>query len=162
MHWVVHGSWVPSQVDYNLPEISTGIHWFWQQGTPPCWIHRAPFGSMERFISILIEHTAGKFHCGSHQTNIWFFLSPKGSTLRQRHPNRTGSLRYQGTGWWKKWIDRQKIRDTELKRIPYMLIIGDKEVEQNTISVRRQGQGDLGSMTLDAFVKVVEAEIAAG
>ena len=49
-----------------------------------------------------------------------------------------------------------------MKRIPYMLIIGDKEVEQNTISVRRQGQGDLGSMTLDAFVKVVEAEIAAG
>ena len=142
------------QVDYNLPE-RFELEYIGADNKPhrPVMIHRAPFGSMERFISILIEHTAGKFplwltpdqyallpisdkwipYCEAVQTEL------AKSDIRGFIDERAESI-------------GRKIRDTELKRVPYMLVVGDKEAEGNTVSVRRQGKGDLGSMTTEAFV----------
>jgi len=152
------------QVDYNLPE-RFQLEYIGSDNKAhrPVMIHRAPFGSMERFISILIEHTAGKFPLWL--TPDQFMVLPVSERFNDYAKGiQTELARYDIRGLVDERNESigKKIRDTELKRIPYMLIIGDKEVEQNTISVRRQGQGDLGSMTLDAFVKVVETEIAEG
>ncbi|GAB5552094.1 MAG: threonine--tRNA ligase [Saprospiraceae bacterium] len=142
------------QVDYNLPDRFdleyTGSD---NQAHRPVMIHRAPFGSMERFISILIENTAGKFP-------LWlmpeqFALLPISDrlipyceevlqTLAQHDIRGFVDDRTESIG--------RKIRDTELKRIPYMLIVGDKEVENGQVSVRIQGQGDIGSMNVEDFV----------
>lgn len=142
------------QVDYNLPERFQLEYVGSDNKTHrPIMIHRAPFGSMERFISILIEHTAGKFP-------LWlcpdqFALLPvserfndycRGIEIDLKKHGITGLIddRNESIG--------RKIRDTELKRIPFMMIIGDKELEAGNISVRRQGQGDLGSMSIEEFV----------
>lgn len=141
------------QVDYNLPERFeleyTGSD---NAAHRPVMIHRAPFGSLERFISILIEHTGGKFplwltpdqfailpiadrlndYCGEVQAAL------AKHDIRGVIDDRTESI-------------GKKIRDTELKKIPFMLIVGDNEKEANTISVRKQGEGDIGSMTVEEF-----------
>lgn len=143
------------QVDYNLPERFKLEYVGADNKTHrPVMIHRAPFGSMERFISILIEHTAGKFPLWL--TPDQYMLLPVSERFNDRAVEIQKELaKYDIRGL----IDDRnesigkKIRDTELKRIPFMLIIGDKEVESGTVSVRRQGQGDIGSMKLDAFVK---------
>jgi threonyl-tRNA synthetase len=142
------------QVDYNLPE-RFELEYIGADNKPhrPVMIHRAPFGSMERFISILIEHTAGKFP-------LWLIpdqyallpISDKWIPYCEAVQVELARVDIRG------FIDERaesigrKIRDTELKRVPYMLIVGDKEAECNTVSVRRQGKGDLGSMTTNAFV----------
>lgn len=143
------------QVDYNLPDRFeleyTGAD---NQAHRPVMIHRAPFGSMERFISILIENTAGKFP-------LWlmpeqYALLPISDRLIPYCEQVEKKLAKQDI---RGYIDDRtesigrKIRDTELKRIPYMLIVGDKEVEDNTVSVRLQGEGDIGSMPITDFVK---------
>lgn len=141
------------QVDYNLPE-RFGLEYIGSDNQPhrPVMIHRAPFGSMERFISILIEHTAGKFP-------LW--LTPDQYALLPLSDKWVEYCKEVQTELAKNdirgFIDERaesigrKIRDTELKRVPYMLIVGDKEAENHTVSVRRQGQGDLGAMTFEAF-----------
>lgn len=151
------------QVDYNLPE-RFQLEYTGADNKPhrPVMIHRAPFGSMERFISILIEHTAGKFP-------LWlapdqFAILPVADRLNEYCEELEKELnKYDIRGF----IDGRsesigkKIRDTELKKIPFMLIIGDKEKESNTISVRRQGHenGDMGAMTLQEFVSFFQQEI---
>lgn len=143
------------QVDYNLPE-RFKLEYIGSDNKPhrPVMIHRAPFGSMERFISILIEHTAGKFP-------LW--LTPDQYcilTVSERFDERAIEIQKElAQSDIRGLIDDRnesigkKIRDTELKRIPFMIILGDKEIESNTISVRRQGQGDIGSMTVAEFVQ---------
>jgi threonyl-tRNA synthetase len=143
------------QVDYNLPDRFeleyTGSD---NQAHRPVMIHRAPFGSMERFISIMIENTAGKFP-------LWlmpeqFALLPISDRLIPYCEQVEKELAKQDI---RGYIDDRtesigrKIRDTELKRIPYMLIVGDKEVENNTVSVRLQGEGDVGSMSVSEFIE---------
>lgn len=143
------------QVDYNLPDRFeleyTGAD---NQAHRPVMIHRAPFGSMERFISILIENTAGKFP-------LWlmpeqYALLPISDRLIPYCEKVEKELAEQDI---RGYIDDRtesigrKIRDTELKRIPYMLIVGDNEVENTTVSVRLQGEGDIGSMSITDFVK---------
>lgn len=143
------------QVDYNLPERFeleyTGSD---NKAHRPVMIHRAPFGSMERFISILIESTGGKFP-------LW--LTPDQYailTLNDRHDQFCQDIvaelsKHDIRGF----IDDRnetigkKIRETELKKVPFMFIIGDKEAEQGKIAVRRQGEGDLGLMTVEEFAK---------
>lgn len=142
------------QVDYNLPERFD----LWYTGNDnekhrPVMIHRAPFGSMERFIAILIENTAGDFP-------LWlspeqFIILPisekyvdyakKVSQLLENH-DISGLIddRNEKTG--------KKIRDAELKKIPFMLVVGENEEKDGTISVRRRGEGDLGAMKLEDFV----------
>lgn len=141
------------QVDYNLPE-RFELEYIGSDNQPhrPVMIHRAPFGSMERFISILIEHTAGKFplwltpdqYALLPLSDKWIEYCKEVQTELAKHDIR-GFIdeRAESIG--------RKIRDTELKRVPYMLIVGDKEAENQTVSVRRQGQGDLGAMTVEAF-----------
>ncbi|MDP9956498.1 threonyl-tRNA synthetase [Epilithonimonas hungarica] len=142
------------QVDYNLPERFD----LWYNGNDnekhrPVMIHRAPFGSMERFIAILIENTAGDFP-------LW--LSPEQFTIlpiSEKYADYAKKVsesleihdicgliddRNEKTG--------KKIRDAELKKLPFMLIVGENEENNGTISVRRRGEGDLGEMTIDAFI----------
>lgn len=149
------------QVDYNLPE-RFGLEYIGSdnQAHRPVMIHRAPFGSMERFISILIEHTAGKFPLWL--TPDQFALLPISDRLVPYCESVKAELaRHDIRGFIDERAESigRKIRDTELKRVPYMLIIGDKEAENGQISVRRQGQGDLGTMDISDFITRFTAEL---
>lgn len=149
------------QVDYNLPERFeleyTGDD---NQKHRPVMIHRAPFGSMERFVAVLIEHTAGKFP-------LW--LTPDQAVvlpISEKFNNYAKEIAQELNNKDVRTIvdDRnekigRKIRDNELKRIPYMLIVGEKEAENNEISVRRQGEGDKGVLTIQKFVTMVNDEV---
>lgn len=149
------------QVDYNLPERFeleyTGED---NQKHRPVMIHRAPFGSMERFVAVLIEHTAGKFPLWltpdqvvilpiSEKFNDYAYSIAK--TLNQQDIRVQVDDRNEKIG--------RKIRDNELKRIPYMLIVGEKEAELGEVAVRRQGEGDKGSLSIDAFAALVNEEV---
>ncbi|MBK8547215.1 MAG: threonine--tRNA ligase [Saprospiraceae bacterium] len=142
------------QVDYNLPE-RFELEYIGADNQPhrPVMIHRAPFGSMERFISILIEHTAGKFPLWLTPDQYALLpISDKWIPYCEEIKQELAKHDIRG------FIDERaesigrKIRDTELKRVPYMLIIGDKEAENQSVSVRRQGEGDLGTMSVSEFV----------
>ena len=143
------------QVDYNLPE-RFELEYTGADNKPhrPVMIHRAPFGSMERFIGVLIEHCAGKFP-------LW--LSPEQFALlpiSERYNDYCQKLKEQLAehdihGFVDDRNEKigRKIRDTEVKKIPLMMIVGEKEVESGTVSVRKQGEdGDQGSMTFDEFI----------
>ncbi|MCK4677710.1 MAG: threonine--tRNA ligase [Bacteroidales bacterium] len=149
------------QVDYNLPDrFEMEYVGSDNQKHRPIMIHRAPFGSMERFVAVLIEHTAGKFPLWL--TPVQAIILPisekynkyakkvltllNNSDLRARIDERS-----EKTG--------RKIRDAEVNKIPYMLIVGEREEAESTISVRKQGEGDLGEFTVDQFVKRVNEEV---
>lgn len=148
------------QVDYNLPERFeleyTGSD---NAAHRPVMIHRAPFGSMERFISILIEHTGGKFP-------LWlaaeqFAILPISDKYNAYAAEIKQELGKHGiTGFIDDRSEKigRKIRDAETSKIPIMLIIGEKEAESGTMSVRRQGAGDVGTMDLDAFLAYFKEE----
>ncbi len=151
------------QVDYNLPErFELEYIGSDNQKHKPIMIHRAPFGSMERFVAVLIEHTAGKFP-------LW--LTPEQAIILPisekylEYANKISKILYQND--IRCSIDDRnektgkKIRDAELKRIPYMIIVGEKEEAENTISIRKQSEGDQGSMQIENFVKLIENEIQA-
>lgn len=149
------------QVDYNLPErFELEYIGSDNQTHRPVMIHRAPFGSMERFISILIEHTAGKFPLWL--TPDQFAILPISDRLLPYCEEIKATLAKQDI---RGFIDDRaesigrKIRDTELKRVPIMLIIGDKEAENQQVSVRRQGHGDVGAMDIEAFIRYFESEL---
>ena len=149
------------QVDYNLPERFeleyTGED---NQKHRPVMIHRAPFGSMERFVAVLIEHTGGKFP-------LW--LAPDQVAIlpisERFNDYAFKVLRELGLRDIRAFVDDRaekigrKIRDNELKRIPYLLIVGEKEAEEGTVSVRIQGQGDQGSEKIGIFADRVLKEV---
>ena len=149
------------QVDYNLPDRFeleyTGAD---NQKHRPVMIHRAPFGSMERFVAVLIEHTAGKFPLWltptqvvvlpvSEKFNDYAFDVVK--TLKKFDIRAEVDDRNEKVG--------RKIRDNELKRIPYLLIVGEKEVENGEVSVRKQGGEDKGSVKLLTFAEDISREV---
>ncbi|HEX2969169.1 MAG TPA: threonine--tRNA ligase [Bacteroidales bacterium] len=149
------------QVDYNMPErFELTYNGSDNQKHRPVMIHRTIFGSMERFIAVLIENTAGKFP-------LW--LAPEKAVIlpisEKFNDYATKVLDFLNNSDICTLIDERsekigkKIRDNELKRIPYLLIIGEKEVENNTISVRKQGSGDVGSMKPEEFVNYISSEI---
>ena len=141
------------QVDYNLPE-RFNLTYTGADNKPhrPVMIHRAPFGSMERFISILIEHTAGKFPLWLAPDQYALLpVSEKWIDYCKDVENQLKKYDIRGFIDDRNESVGKKIRDTELKRVPFMFIIGDKEVESGTLSVRRQGQGDVGTMTVEEF-----------
>ncbi|MFZ1750111.1 MAG: threonine--tRNA ligase [Saprospiraceae bacterium] len=149
------------QVDYNLPDrFELEYIGSDNQAHRPVMIHRAPFGSMERFISILIEHTAGKFPLWL--TPDQFALLPISDKWIPYCEELKLTLAKQDI---RGFIDDRaesigrKIRDTELKRVPIMLIIGDKEAEQGVVSVRKQGHGDIGAMTVSEFITYFQREL---
>ncbi|MDN6280898.1 MAG: threonine--tRNA ligase, partial [Psychroflexus sp.] len=149
------------QVDYNLPErFELEYKGSDNEMHRPVMIHRAPFGSLERFVAILLEHTAGNFP-------IWLMpkqaiilsisekyenYSKKVLSLLKNHEIRA-DVDHRGETMGKK------IREAEMNKIPYMLIIGEKEAENNQISVRKHGGEDLGQMSVEDFAKIVQTEI---
>jgi threonyl-tRNA synthetase len=141
------------QVDYNLPERFeleyTGAD---NQPHRPVMIHRAPFGSMERFISILIEHTGGKFPLWLTPEQFAVLpISDKFNDYALQVEKQLGTHDIRGYVDSRSEKIGRKIRDTELRKVPFMLIVGEKEAEAGLVSVRRQGEGDLGSMAADEF-----------
>lgn len=149
------------QVDYNLPErFELEYIGADDKRHRPVMIHRAPFGSMERFVAVLIEHTAGKFPLWLTPDQVVILpISEKYNEYAQNVSEflNNSDIRSLIDGRNEK-IGR-KIRDNELKRIPYLLIVGDKEAEAGQVSVRKQGEGDQGTMTIEAFADFLNKEV---
>ena len=149
------------QVDYNLPE-RFELEYTGEDNKKhrPVMIHRAPFGSMERFIAVLIEHTGGKFPLWITPEQVAVLAISEKYNEYARKVAR--ELENEGLS---VVVDERnekigrKIRDTELKRIPYMLIVGEKEAENDEVSVRKQGEGDKGSMKITTFAALLKSEI---
>ena len=150
------------QVDYNLPE-RFGLEYTGSdnQKHRPVMIHRAPFGSMERFVAVLIEHTAGKLP-------LWLIpeqcvILPISETFNDYAFSVAKELDKEGV---RAFVDDRnekigkKIRDNELKKVPYLLIVGEKEAENGEVSVRKQGEGDRGTMKIANFAELLNAEVA--
>ena len=150
------------QVDYNLPErFDLNYKGADNQLHRPVMIHRAPFGSMERFIAVLLEHTGGNFP-------LW--LTPEQviilpiSEKYQKYTEKVLTLlenseiralvdnRNEKTG--------RKIRDAEVSKIPFMVVVGEKEQENGTVSVRKHGEGDLGTFTIEEFISLIQKEVS--
>ena len=149
------------QVDYNLPERFdleyTGSD---NQKHRPVMIHRAPFGSLERFIAVLIEHTAGKFPLWLNPEQCTILpISEKYNEYGREILNLLKNYDIRGLVDERNEKIGRKIRDAEVNKIPFMLIIGEKEASENKVSVRRQGSGDLGSFTIEEFASVISKEI---
>ncbi|MCQ2238622.1 MAG: threonine--tRNA ligase [Bacteroidaceae bacterium] len=149
------------QVDYQLPQ-RFQLEYTAEDNTKkrPVMVHRAPFGSMERFVAVLIEHTAGKFP-------LW--LTPDQVAIlpiSEKYNDYADQLRtYFETQGVRAIVDNRnekigrKIRDNEMKRLPYMLIVGEKEAAEGTVSVRKQGVGDEGTMKFEDFAKKINEEV---
>ena len=149
------------QVDYNLPERFDLTY----KGTDnedhrPIMIHRAPFGSLERFIAVLLEHTGGNFPLWLMPEQVMILpISDK----YQKYAKKVSELlenseiralidsRSEKTG--------RKIRDAEISKVPYMIIVGEKEENEGTVSVRKHGEGDLGSFEMNDFIELIQKEI---
>lgn len=149
------------QVDYNLPERFeleyTGAD---NMKHRPVMIHRAPFGSLERFIAVLIEHCAGKFPLWLTPEQIAILpISEKYNDYAKKVLELLKNYDIRGLVDDRNEKIGKKIRDTELKKVPYMLIVGEKEEAENQVSVRKQGEGDLGSFSIEDFSKIINEEI---
>ena len=150
------------QVDYNLPE-RFDLKYIGSDGAEhrPVMIHRAPFGSMERFVAVLIEHTCGHFPLWLTPTQVAVLpISEKyndyanrvADTLNEQGVRATVDMRNEKIG--------RKIRDNEVKHIPYLLVVGEKEEADGNVAVRKQGAQDLGTMSIDEFAKKINEEVA--
>ena len=150
------------QIDYNLPE-RFELEYTGADNTKhrPVMIHRAPFGSMERFVAILIEHCAGKFPLWLTPEQVKILpisdrfneYAESVSKVLENHDIRAlVDDRSEKVG--------KKIRDAELEKVPYMLILGESEANDGTVSVRKQGEGDVGGMSVEAFAELIQSEIA--
>lgn len=149
------------QVDYNLPE-RFNLEYIGSDNNKhqPVMIHRAPFGSMERFIALLIEHTAGKFPLWlTPDQAIVLPISEKYNNYARKVSEILNNYEIRTLIDERNEKVGKKIRDNELKRIPYLLIVGEKEVDSETISVRRQGHGDIGVMKLEEFSELIRKEV---
>lgn len=149
------------QVDYNLPErFDLTYKGSDNQEHRPVMIHRAPFGSMERFIAVLLEHTGGNFPLWLMPEQVMILpISDK----FQKYAKKVSELlenseiralidsRSEKTG--------RKIRDAEISKIPYMIIVGEKEENEGTVSVRKHGEGDLGTFAIEDFIEVIQKEV---
>ncbi len=149
------------QVDYNLPERFqleyTGSD---NQKHRPVMIHRAPFGSMERFVAVLLEHTAGRFPLWlTPDQAIVLPISEKFNDYAHEVARQLDEADVRVTIDDRNEKIGKKIRDNELRRIPYMLVVGEKEAENGTISVRKQGEGDKGTMKIANFAEILAEEV---
>ena len=149
------------QVDYNLPE-RFGLEYTGADDKKhrPIMIHRAPFGSLERFVAVLIENTEGKFPLWLTPTQaVVLPISEKFNEYAQKVSEilNFDDIRVEVDDRNEK-IGR-KIRDNETKHVPFMLIVGEKEAAENKVSVRKQGKTDLGAMTIDEFKAFIQGEV---
>ncbi|AMR26123.1 threonine--tRNA ligase [Hymenobacter psoromatis] len=150
------------QVDYNLPE-RFDLEYVAPDNTKqrPVMIHRAPFGSLERFVAVLIEHTAGNFPLWlSPEQFIVLPISDKFADYAYEVKARLEAADLRGTVDARDERIGRKIRDAEIAKTPYLLVVGEKEVQDGIVSVRRHGEGDLGSMPIDDFIKSVNSQVA--
>jgi threonyl-tRNA synthetase len=149
------------QIDYNLPE-RFELEYVGSDNAKhrPVMIHRAPFGSMERFVAILIEHCAGKFPLWltPEQARI-LALSEKYNEYAEEVSKVLENADIRALVDSRSEKVGRKIRDAELDKIPYMLIVGENEKSEGTVSVRKQGEGDVGTMTIEAFTERIRSEI---
>ncbi len=149
------------QIDYNLPERFqleyTGAD---NQKHRPVMIHRAPFGSMERFVAILIEHCAGQFPLWLAPEQVRLLpVSEKFNEYAKSVANNLKNYDIRASVDESNEKVGKKIREAELARVPYMLIIGDQEQQAQTVSARKKGAGDLGSFSVTDFAQMVQDEI---
>lgn len=149
------------QVDYNLPErFELEYVGADNQKHRPVMIHRAPFGSLERFVALLIEHCGGKFPLWLAPDQIAVLpISEKYDTYADEVIAYLEENDIRGYADHRDEKIGRKIRDAEIKKVPFMLIVGEKEQLDKTIAVRKQGEGDLGSFTFEGFVKKFDDEI---
>ncbi|MDP2113986.1 MAG: threonine--tRNA ligase, partial [Bacteroidota bacterium] len=149
------------QVDYNLPErFELEYIGADDKRHRPVMIHRAPFGSMERFVAVLIEHTAGKFPLWlSPEQVVVLPISEKYNEYSKRVSEFLNNCDIRTIIDDRNEKIGRKIRDNELKRIPYLLIVGEQEAESEQVAVRKQGDGDKGSMKLQEFADFINAEV---
>ncbi len=150
------------QVDYNLPERFELEYKGSDNGSHrPVMIHRAPFGSMERFVAVLLEHCGGNFPLWLTPEQVK--ILPVSEKYNDYAKEIAEFLEFSDI---RALVDERnekigrKIRDAEVSKIPFMLIVGEKEVTSGELSIRRHGEGDLGTMTREDFVKSIEKEIS--
>ena len=149
------------QVDYNLPE-RFGLEYTGadNQKHRPVMIHRAPFGSMERFVAVLIEHTGGKFPLWlAPDQAVILTVSEKSNEYARKLSDLLNNSDIRTVLDDRNEKIGRKIRDNELKKIPYLLVVGENEAKENKVSVRRQGQGDMGTMEVEEFIKMIRREV---
>ena len=149
------------QVDYNLPErFDLSYIGSDNEKHRPVMVHRAPFGSMERFVAVLLEHCAGDFPLWLTPDQVMILpvsekyhdYAERLNELLKRNEIRTLiDMRSEKIG--------RKIRDAEMKKVPYMLIVGEKEMNENAVSVRKHGHGDLGSMSVEDFIAMIDKQV---
>ena len=150
------------QVDYNLPErFQLEYMGSDNQKHRPVMIHRAPFGSMERFVAVLIEHTAGKFPLWLTPDQVAILpISEKFNEYAEQVKAELRKFDVRAIVDDRNEKIGRKIRDNEMKRIPYMLIVGEKEAENGEVAVRKQGEGDKGTMKIEEFGKNLAEEVS--
>ena len=149
------------QVDYNLPE-RFELEYIGADNAKhrPVMIHRAPFGSMERFVAVLLEHCAGDFPLWlTTEQFIVLPISEKYNEYAEKVSEFLNNSDIRGLVDDRNEKIGKKIRDAELAKIPFMLIVGEKEFEQNQVSVRQRGEGDRGAMSQDAFIEIVKEAV---
>ncbi len=149
------------QVDYNLPE-RFELEYVGSDDKKyrPVMIHRAPFGSMERFIAVLIEHTGGKFPLWlAPEQAVVLPISEKYNDYAKKVVDLLNNNDIRASIDDRNETIGKKIRENELKRVPFTLVVGEKEVESNMVSVRKQGEGDQGQMSVEDFTQLIENEI---
>lgn len=151
------------QVDYNLPE-RFDLEYIGNdnQKHRPVMIHRAPFGSMERFVAVLIEHSAGNFPLWlTPDQFIILPISEKYIDYSKKLLNILNNYEIRGLIDERSEKAGRKIRDAEIRKIPFMLIVGEKEEADGSVSVRRHGQGDLGTFSIAEFAEMINKEVKA-
>ena len=151
------------QVDYNLPErfeleyVGSDNH-----KHTPVMIHRAPFGSMERFVAVLLEHCAGKFPLWLTPDQVAILpVSEKYNDYSKKLSNLLKNYDLRALVDERNEKVGRKIRDTEVNKVPYMVIVGEKEMESGKLSVRKQGEGDIGTFSIEEFAKIIQDDIEA-
>lgn len=149
------------QVDYNLPD-RFELEYIGSDNDKhrPVMIHRAPFGSMERFVAVLIEHCAGKFPLWLAPVQAMILpISEKYNAYAEKVLSLLKNFEIRAEIDDRSEKTGKKIRDAEVKRVPYMVIVGEKEESDHSISVRKQGEGDLGSYSVESFAALINDEI---
>ena len=150
------------QVDYNLPE-RFKLEYTAEDNTKktPVMVHRAPFGSMERFSAVLIEHTAGHFPLWLIPDQVAILpISEKYNDYAQRVAKYLDSVGVRATLDMRNEKIGRKIRDNEIKRVPYMIVVGEKEAAEGLVSMRKQGGGEQATMTMEEFAQRINDEVA--
>ena len=151
------------QVDYNLPERFELTY----KGSDnelhrPVMIHRAPFGSLERFVAILLEHTGGNFPLWLMPEQVIILsVSEKYEKYAEKVSNQLKNSEIRALIDNRNETIGKKIRDAQLNKFPYMLIVGEKEAAENTVAVRNRVEGDTGTITIETFIEKIQAEIEA-